>query len=580
MTLRQISDPFIPRHCIGLSRWEHTFNNETAYGKSFSSPNGPWKAALLSGPPGIGKTTTATLVAMENRRDTMEMNASDARSKKALENGLGDVTGSQVINFGKKGSGKPPAVQRRCLIMDEVDGMGAGDRSGMAELIKLIKTSRVPIICICNDRQSQKMKSLLPYCMDLRYKRPVKSVIARRAVRIGELEGMRIEQNAAEAIVESCGNDIRQVLNCLQMWSSSKEGGKSVTYKDLKERQSSINKDEILRVSMFDATKQIIEGRRGLSGADPKTCKDSLYKRSDAFFVDYSLIGLNIHQNYLKVMVGGYQDAVRAKEDSVMDSFVERMHDATRAMSDFAVGEQAVRGGDQNWALLPFISMMAVKTGYHAGGENGGFLGGFPEFAGWMGKNSSRGKKIRLLNELGYHMNYKVSTDKADLRLYYLPLLRERFIELLADGDKTKITEAIALMDEYGLDRDDLFENIDEFKIDSKGKALSDLDSKQKAAFTREYNQGVHKSQALVHEQGAGKVSKKPKGPKASDPADLGAVDDDHVEESDDEEEELTEEKLKQLFGKKAKKGKAAGAKKPAAKKSAAKKSTAKRKSK
>ena len=44
--------------------------------------------------------------------------------------------------------------------MDEVDGMGAGDRAGMAELIKLIKTSKIPIICICNDRSSQKVRSL------------------------------------------------------------------------------------------------------------------------------------------------------------------------------------------------------------------------------------------------------------------------------------------------------------------------------------------------------------------------------------------------------------------------------------
>jgi replication factor C subunit 1 len=277
--------------------------------------------------------------------------------------------------------------------MDEVDGMGAGDRSGMSELISVIKNSRIPIIiCICNDRQSQKMKSSLPYCMDLRCKRPVKSIIARRAIRIGEMEGMQIEQNAAEAIAESCGNDIRQILNCLQMWSSSKTGGKSVTYKALRERQSSINKDEILRVSMFDATKQIIEGRRGLSGADRKAAKASLMSRSDAFFVDYSLIGINVHQNYLKVMVGGYQDAVRCKDDDKMEAFVNRMHDATLAMSDFAVGEQAVRGGDQNWSLLPFLSMMTVKTGYHAGGENGGFIGGFPEFAGWMGKNSTRGR--------------------------------------------------------------------------------------------------------------------------------------------------------------------------------------------
>jgi len=75
--------------------------------------------------------------------------------------------------------------------MDEVDGMaGNEDRGGIPvsaicselllsikhlssqELIKLIKTSRIPIICICNDRQHTKIRSLANYCYDLRFQRP------------------------------------------------------------------------------------------------------------------------------------------------------------------------------------------------------------------------------------------------------------------------------------------------------------------------------------------------------------------------------------------------------------------------
>ena len=39
---------------LGLSNWERNFLNPKTSGKTFSSPKGPWKAALLSGPPGIG----------------------------------------------------------------------------------------------------------------------------------------------------------------------------------------------------------------------------------------------------------------------------------------------------------------------------------------------------------------------------------------------------------------------------------------------------------------------------------------------------------------------------------------------
>lgn len=40
------------------------------------------------------------------------------------------------------------------------------------ELVKLIKTTKVPIICICNDYSSKKVRTLTNYCHDLRFHRP------------------------------------------------------------------------------------------------------------------------------------------------------------------------------------------------------------------------------------------------------------------------------------------------------------------------------------------------------------------------------------------------------------------------
>lgn len=39
---------------VWLASWEERFNSNANIGKTYSAPNGPWKAALLSGPPGIG----------------------------------------------------------------------------------------------------------------------------------------------------------------------------------------------------------------------------------------------------------------------------------------------------------------------------------------------------------------------------------------------------------------------------------------------------------------------------------------------------------------------------------------------
>lgn len=555
-----------------LQSWERTFNNPDAYNKTFNNPKGPWKAALLSGPPGIGKTTTATLVAKEAGRDLREFNASDARSKKALQNQLGDLTGSQSLGFtqttansnSKTTGPQNKKKQLRCIIMDEVDGMGAGDRSGMSELIQMIKKSKVPIICICNDRQSQKMKSLLPYCMDLRFKRPTKTVMANRAVRIAELEGLKVERNAAEAIAESCGNDVRQVLNVLQMWAQKKG---DLTYQTLKERESSIQKDEILRVGLFDAAKSIMEGRKGLSGADVKTQVDSLFRRSDAFFVDYSLTGLLVQQNYPKVMQPQYSLVKQADNASAELTFLNRMHEAAESMSDYAVLEHAIRSGDLNWSLLPACSMMAVKTGYHAGGKTGGNLPGYPDFTAWMGKNSSKTKKQRLLYELHHHMNFKISADSQQLRESYLPVFRERFLAYFQGSDRSDEANdaAIQLMDDYGLSREDVMEKLDEFKL-GKSTSFADLDSKQKAAFTRRWNQGSHRSQALVQEElGLSKPKRGGGGRKRErDPQDLDAIDEDNADDDEDdaseaEDEEAELKKVQEKFKKKGR-GKSASA--------------------
>ena len=59
------------------------------------------------------------------------------------------------------------------IIMDEVDGMSAGDRGGVGALNALIRKSKVPIIAICNDKSTPKMKPLTLTCFQMGFKRQV-----------------------------------------------------------------------------------------------------------------------------------------------------------------------------------------------------------------------------------------------------------------------------------------------------------------------------------------------------------------------------------------------------------------------
>lgn len=56
---------------------------KSAGGKKDDGSN--FKACLISGPPGIGKTTAATIIAKECGYDILELNASDARNKASID---------------------------------------------------------------------------------------------------------------------------------------------------------------------------------------------------------------------------------------------------------------------------------------------------------------------------------------------------------------------------------------------------------------------------------------------------------------------------------------------------------------
>ena len=67
---------------------------------------------------------------------------------------------------------------------------------------------------------------------------------------VAKKEEMNVERKALDVLVHSAGGDIRQILNSMQMWNS---GDKGMTYANIQARKSEICKDEIQRISVFDA---------------------------------------------------------------------------------------------------------------------------------------------------------------------------------------------------------------------------------------------------------------------------------------------------------------------------------------
>jgi replication factor C subunit 1 len=115
-----------------------------------------------------------------------EFNASDIRNKSGV--GLMESS-SYSIDAARN-------LQKSLIIMDEVDGMSSGDRGGIAAIIQMIKNSKVPIICICNDRAAEKIRSLAGHCYDIRFQKPQKLALVRRLKDILHAEGGSGEDRA------------------------------------------------------------------------------------------------------------------------------------------------------------------------------------------------------------------------------------------------------------------------------------------------------------------------------------------------------------------------------------------------
>lgn len=490
-----------------------------------------YKAALLSGPPGIGKTTTAYVVCAELGFEVLEFNASDTRSKRLLKDEIASILSNKTVaSFMKRDQEKKQKNPKHVLLMDEVDGMaGNEDRGGMQELIAFIKSTEIPIICICNDRQSPKVRSLANYTFDLRFSKPRMEQIKGAMMSICFKEGIKMTPDDLTHIIQSTNQDIRQVINHLAMLSAKTEKMEDVEKKDPK-----VDKFKNLRLGPWDVIRKVF------SKDEHKSM--SIHDKSDLFFHDYNIASLFVEENYLFVTPNGPRNEVLDKLASCTDSL---------ATGDTI--ENCIRSRSA-WGLLP---VQACFSSVIPGSVMSGFISAQINFPSWLGKNSKRNKCDRLLQDLTVHSRITTGASKESINLDYVKPLVDAIVKPLANDGVDGVEQAIEVMSNYHLTREDLDGLIELTKWPHTRDPMQNVDTKTKTAFTRAYNKTASFTVG-------GTTKKKP----TRDSQDEDLIENDDEQISDNEEDDNIEND--KLIKAKASKAKSA----PAENKGKAKKTT------
>jgi replication factor C large subunit len=194
--------------------------------------NQPFKAAILYGATGVGKTCSVYALAQELDYEVLEINSSDLRNKDQMESFLGSALGQQSLFFRPK-----------LILIDEIDNLsGTRDRGAVQAIISAIENSTFPIILTVNDFYESKIKSLTKKTLNLSYLQPDYKEIVPFLEKVCQQEGIEYEQKALNSLARQCNGDIRSVLIDLQCCTYTKK----LTFEDVNNLSDRKREENIL----------------------------------------------------------------------------------------------------------------------------------------------------------------------------------------------------------------------------------------------------------------------------------------------------------------------------------------------
>lgn len=313
------------------------------------------KIALLTGKPGLGKTTLAHIIAHHAGYEVREMNASDDRTvdsfKQALENG---TQMTSVLNRDNRPN---------CIILDEIDGaplpsieflirfvtgqVAEKSKKGIHKKKFILKR---PIICICNDLYGANLRNLRQIAFVVNFQQIDNSRLAERLLHIAGKERVRTDLTSLLALSEKTSGDIRSCLSVIQFFGCSR---KPLTLLDVM-RSNIGQKDQ--HKSLFNVWSAIFQIQRPKkvikeTSGDQQRQVIGMSDTTAATRMDHVLSIVSSCGEYERLIQGVYENFLRQKmQDPHMEGIVD-------ALNWFCFDDcvQSKINNLQNYAIYPYL---------------------------------------------------------------------------------------------------------------------------------------------------------------------------------------------------------------------------------